>query len=234
VLPEFLSVQDDPTITERGGVPMLGGYQVDDQGVLAHPTRLVENGILKAYLSSRVPVSGAATSSGNYRGGGIAGSNLSVTAANGESRVAMRTHLLSLAKARGLPYAIVVRVLGGGAADDQAAVMMGGMSRGAGGGTNVLLAYKLYADGHSEPVRGAQLIGLNLEAFKGIVAASDSATAVHGFSTGEFGSILASAGTGSLITSYSVPSLLFDDLTVTKRTDDLPKLPFSSPPVAPR
>ena len=80
VLPRFLSVTDDPTLTGEG---FVGGYAVDDDGVPASPTTLVENGILKTLLTSRNPVRDIERSTGNRRGGGPAPSNLVVTARRG-------------------------------------------------------------------------------------------------------------------------------------------------------
>jgi hypothetical protein len=236
VLPDFLSVVDDPTLAEHGHVPMLGGYTVDDQGVRARPTRLIESGILKTLLSSRTPVEGVPRSSGNFRSGAVSPSNLIVETANGLSDAALRERLLALAKARGLPFAIVVRTIGGGGASGSAMSMILAVSRpgGAERGRNVLRAYKLYADGHEECVRGAQLLGANVDAFKGIVAASATSTVLHGSGAGGINSILSAAGGGSALATFVVPSLLFDDLTMTKRQDELPKPPFSVPPAAPR
>ena len=62
VLPLFLSVVDDPTTAARGQFALLGGYTVDDQGVRAHQTRVIDGGVLKTFLSSRTPVPGIARS----------------------------------------------------------------------------------------------------------------------------------------------------------------------------
>jgi hypothetical protein len=39
-------------------------------------------------------------------------------------------------------------------------------------------------------------------------------------------------GMSEPLVSYVVPSLLFDDLTLTKPTTEMPKPPFSSPPLS--
>lgn len=238
VLPDFLGVVDDPTLAAHGQVPMLGGYTVDDQGVRARPTRLVEGGILKTFLSGRTPVEGVPRSSGNFRSGAVSPSNLIVEAAGGLSDAALRERLLALAKARGLPFAIVVRTLGGAASGDASSMLADMMAAarpgGAEKGRNVLRAYKLFADGHEECVRGAQLMGVGVDAFKGIVAASVSATVLYGSGASGINAILSSGGGGAALASFVVPSLLFDDLTIIKRTDELPKPPISVPPGAPR
>jgi hypothetical protein len=65
--------------------------------------------------------------------------------------------------------------------------------RGAAKGRNVLDAYKLYADGHEECVRGAQLVGMGVDSFKDIVAASASTAVVHGSSATGFSALILSA-----------------------------------------
>lgn len=60
--------------------------------------------------------------------------------------------------------------------EEQALAMFSTMMGQPGAGKAVLLAYKVYPDGREEMIRGAHLAGLNAESFKGIVAASKSAT----------------------------------------------------------
>lgn len=47
VLPDFLSLKDAPAARDFRGAPLFGSYQVDDDGVKAGETSLVENGILQ-------------------------------------------------------------------------------------------------------------------------------------------------------------------------------------------
>ena len=50
VLPDFLSVVDDPTLTTFEGHALLGNYEVDDEGVKASRVSLIEKGQLVSYL----------------------------------------------------------------------------------------------------------------------------------------------------------------------------------------
>jgi len=83
VMPEFMNIIDNPTLSEYEGNQLIAGYKVDDEAVPARQTTLVENGILKTLLTSRNPVRGILKSSGNYRVSGILPSNLIVSAQNG-------------------------------------------------------------------------------------------------------------------------------------------------------
>jgi hypothetical protein len=67
VLPEFLSVVDDPTLARFKDEDLRGFYRYDDEGVPATPVDLVENGVLKTFLLSRSPVTGFDRSNGHGR-----------------------------------------------------------------------------------------------------------------------------------------------------------------------
>src|SRR6202022_642681 len=56
VLPTFLSVSDDPTIRELGGVKLAGFYEYDNEGSPAQRVDVIQNGILKNFLMSRMPI----------------------------------------------------------------------------------------------------------------------------------------------------------------------------------
>ena len=242
VLPEFLNVVDNPTLSVYGQDPVFGGYKVDDDGVLAHETRLVEGGILKTLLTGRTPVEGVTGSTGNRRGGGPIPSNLIVEAKEGLSETELKNRLLEMAKKRSLDYGIVVRKMGGGSGasmEEQALAMFSTMMGQPGAGKAVLLAYKVYPDGHEEMIRGAHLAGLTTESFKGMLAASKSATVFNSPHMPQFNfssSFLFSFGAEAAaspslpIVSYVVPSLLFEDLSLTKAQQETPKPPFTDPP----
>lgn len=242
VLPDFLNVVDNPTLSVYNQEPLFGSYKVDDDGVVAHETRLVEGGILRTLLTGRTPVEGVTHSSGNRRGGGPIPSNLIVEAKQGLDEKEMKNRLLEIMKSRSLDYGIVVRKIGGEAGasmEEQAMAMFSTITGQPGAGTAVLLAYKVYPDGREEMIRGAHLSGMSAESFKGIVAASKSATVYNSphmpqfnFSSSFFFSLGAEgAAWPSLpIVSYAVPSLLFEDLSLAKPAQETPKPPFSDPP----
>ena len=72
ILPRGLDVHDDPTTTRsEHGEELWGSYRVDDQGVRAQRATLVEDGVLKGFLSSRAPLPGSARSNGHGRHDGV-------------------------------------------------------------------------------------------------------------------------------------------------------------------
>jgi len=247
VLPTFLSVTDNPTVRTFEGQP-LDGYLVDDDGVRGRETKVVDRGVLRTLLTSRIPIRGVRRSTGNRRGGGPVVSNLFISADSGLSAEQLRRRLLALAAARGLPYAVVVRRVGGAGdleADDPIAMMTAMASRmndepefGA------TLAFKVFPDGHEEQIRNASISGLSLAAFRDIVAASNTRTVgrveiqgefaggmfAFGFAPGDRATYHGEVGEAS---SFVVPSLLFEEASLKPPSGDRMRPPLLAPPWAP-
>jgi hypothetical protein len=241
VLPEFLSVVDDPTTADYRGEPLLGGYAVDDDGVAGRRKVVVDAGILKSVLTTRTPVEGAGRSTGNRRGGGAGPSNLILQAARTLGDAELKAELLTLVKRRGLPYGVVIRELGSRRTivpDDPMAMFME-RAGGGGGGRPVLRAYRVYPDGREQLVRGGRLGDFDVQSFRDVVAASSTAVVHHRYvaSGGDFPmpamalAMMEDAGSWEMpAASYVVPSLLFEDVTLLKPPVEQPKPPLSPPP----
>jgi predicted Zn-dependent protease len=236
VLPTFLSVIDDPTISELGGQPLFGSYRADDDGVPAQRKTLVDNGTMKRVLTTRVPVQGGLQSTGNRRGEGAAPSNLIVTSANGVTDAELKSRLLALVKQRGLEYGVILRELGGrGLVPDDPMSYFSAM-RNQSAGRRVLFAYRVYPDGREQLVRSARLTDATAQSFKDVLAVSSTPTLYHRAAIGGGFPFpielmdLGDAGGSLPLASYVVPSMLFEDLTLTRDTGERPKPPLSSPP----
>jgi hypothetical protein len=235
VTARMLGVIDNPTLAEFEGQPLHGGYRIDDQGVAAMETRLIERGILKTLLSGRTPVPGVPRSSASYRHGGLMPGNMLVSAGDGLDREALVAELLLLAEERELEYALVVRRLMNPlvrpAAHRDPARFFFVASRRNGEVAAVIEAYKVFPDGREELVRNVEVPGLGPAAFKEIVAVSKRPTvhtslfrprALAGPFGGHRGAALQSADP---VVSWVVPALLFDDMTLKKPGGDIPNPP---------
>jgi hypothetical protein len=104
---------------------------------------------------------------------------------------------------------------------------------GNGGGRPVampLYVYKLFLDGHEEQIRGVKLRGVNARSLKDILAAGDDENRLDYL---ENGVPFAQVGGGGYTAAVTVeaPSLLIDDLELTKMEDELPKLPVATSPL---
>ena len=231
VLPRFLAVEDQPGLLENEHGPLWGGYAVDDEGVPAQPTVLIQRGLLKTLLSTRNPVAGIPQSSGHNRGGGAAPSNLLVIPDRGLSADEMAEELAALVQERELEYGIVVRRLAGGGSN-----AFGGRQGGRSGGSRVIrvaVAAKVFPDGREEPIRNAVVTGVSDSSFRDIVAASEELSN-HTFlfrssaSSNPF-SMLNPARRFGALTTLVVPSLLFEDVAVRRPPGNIPR-----PPLVPR
>jgi predicted Zn-dependent protease len=237
VLPDFLSLTDNAAAREFQGKPLLGGYQVDEDGVKARPTLLVDNGILQTLLHTRALIHGTTQSSGSRRGPGAAPSNLIVTANKSLSSEQLKAELIRLVKQRNKEYGIVVRRL----SNSMLAQSLGRSrtifitSRGAATieVEPFIEAYKVFPDGHEELVRNLSVLGLTLGAFKDIVAVSDTPDVYTiPFHTRRVSPVITGQSFSSIPTLVSIatPSLLFDEMTLQRPSGDVPNLPFTKHP----
>ena len=236
VLPETVTVVDDPITPSFQGQPLLGTYQLDDDGIPARAHTVVDAGILKLVLASRTPIAGAAQSTGNRRGLSSTPSNLILTSSKSANAEELRRILLERAKARGYGYGLVIRRAGGSTGQFLQAAMSSMQGR-APSGNNMLEVYKIFADGHEELVHGLQLPSLSAASFKDIVAVGDKPVVYNSMFLPGFTSLMmiGIAGDMNALTtmpevSYIVPSLLFEDVTLKSATGPFPKPPISAPP----
>lgn len=239
VLPRFLNLEDDPTLAADG---FVGGYGVDDEGVPASATSLVERGILKSLLTTRNPVQGIEASTGNRRGAGPVPSNLLMTTDRGVTREELVDEFKLLMEEREAEYGIVVRRLGNPvfkpSMGNNISFNFGGPPRQEAGVEHALVAYRLYADGREELLRTVELAAVTDSVFKEIVAVSDSATTyTFTYSPVSFGglaTIIMIGGSGfassSHAVSVSVPDLLFEEMSVRNPTGNVPHLPVAKHP----
>ena len=199
VLPEFLSVQDDPTISDWQGEPLLGDYDVDDDGVKAMKVSLIEKGKLVAYDLGREPIRDFPNSNGHGRAQypmsspGASLGNLIVQSSEPLSDAALKAKLIELCKQRDLPYGYIARAIG---------------QR-----NSPRLLYKLFVkDGHEELVRGAIFGDLDTRAMRNDIVAAGDKVAVENRPQ-------------AIPHSIASPSLLFDELEVKRINQNKEKLP---------
>lgn len=211
VMPDFLSVTDNPTLQEFNKTRLAGWCTIDDDGIPVRETKLVEKGYLKTLLTTRNPVRGIEHSTGSHHGGGPVPSNVFVTVENGLSAAELRAKFLDLVKQRNKEFGILVRRM-----------------RNA---TSPVLAYKVFPDGREELVHGTQFAGLNNAVFKEIVAASKEPNIL----TVEFRPrmtmpMMSPLDSGYMPVTLVVPSLLFEDVNLRKTRGETPKPPVADHP----
>jgi predicted Zn-dependent protease len=222
ILPDFLSVVDDPTTERISGEDLNGYYKFDDDGVPAQKVTVVEKGILKNFLMSRSPVSGFETSNGHgrkapgYRTVGRQG-NLIVQATNTVSDAKMRAMLIDEAKKQGKTFGLLFKDISGG-------FTMTSRSSTQSFQVTPIMVYRIYVDGRpDELVRGVDLIGTPLTSFSKIVAAGDTPEVFNGFCGAESGYVPVSAVS---------PAILTTQIEVQKKSKSSDRPPILPPPIA--
>jgi predicted Zn-dependent protease len=236
VLPDTFDVVDDPTQKEWRGKALFGSYDVDREGVMAKPLRLVEKGVLKGYLLTRQPVRGFEGSNGRARLPGNTSnyadiSNLFISSSETVPFADLKKKLIELIQTRSKPYGIIVRKMDfpSTAAVDEVRRLLQGSQGTAHPVSAPLLVYKVFPDGREELVRGLRFHGFNARSLRDILAAGDDSTA---FDFLDNIAPFAMVGQASYTTEACVvaPSILIDDLDLHPMEDELPKLPVVPAP----
>jgi len=200
VLPTFLSVADDPTRTTFGDTWLSGSYLYDDEGEKARKVNLIDDGILKTFLMSRLPIANFSDSNGHGRAQtgrmptGRQG-NLIVTSTNMESETELRKQLMAEAKKQGKPYGLYFEDISSGFAvttrsSPQAFQVI------------PLVVYRVYVDGRpDELVRGVSIVGTPQAALKRILETGDKYEVFNGECGAESGTVPVSAVAPAMLVS---------------------------------
>ncbi|MCA8962064.1 MAG: peptidase U62, partial [Planctomycetes bacterium] len=167
VLPEFLSVVDDPTVAKLGAQDLRGFYRFDDEGVPAQRVGLVEDGVLRTFLMSRSPLSGFDHSNGHGRrepGRAVVSrqGNLTVQSTKSVSFAQLEAQLREECKRQEKPFGYLFEDITGGFTTT---------TRGGPQAFKVLpiIVYKVFVDGRpDELVRGVDIVGTPLTCFSRI------------------------------------------------------------------
>ena len=119
ILPSFISLRDDPTIQRLGGQSLNGHYRHDDQGVAAQNVRLIKEGVLKTFLTSRTPNESVSQSNGHGRAQGTRRpvarmGNLVVEGHAAVPRARLMAMLIEEARRQKKPYGLIIADITGG------------------------------------------------------------------------------------------------------------------------
>ncbi|HYL11056.1 MAG TPA: metallopeptidase TldD-related protein [Candidatus Acidoferrales bacterium] len=220
ILPEFLSVADDPTLQEVGGVKLAGSYAYDNEGVPAQHVDVIQNGILKSFLMSRMPIKGFSQSNGHGRNQagrmptGRQG-NLIVTSSKTVPEKELREKLIEEVKKQGKPYGLYFDDVQGGFTLTTRALPQAFQ-------VLPVMVYRVYADGRpDELVRGVDIVGTPLAALTRILLTGDTERVFNGVCGAESGSVPVSA---------AAPAMLFSEMEVQKRAHSHTRPPLLPPP----
>jgi TldD protein len=218
ILPDFLTIIDDPTMPRLGKEDLLGFYEYDDEGVKAHRVLMVDQGVLKNFEMSRSPLVGFPHSNGHGRrqlGASPVSrqGNLIVESSKTLTDTQLRAKLIELVKQQNKPYGLLIDDIAGG-------FTFTGRGQPQAFQVQPLVVYKVFADGRpDELVRGVDIVGTPLASLTKIVATGDKQEVFNGYCGAESGSVPVSA---------AAPAILTSELEVQKKetsTDRPPILP---------
>ena len=200
ILPDFLSVADDPTVDNFGSTWLSGSYQYDDEGQKAERVDLIQGGVLKTFLMSRLPIAsfGASNGHGRAESGHVPTGrqgNLIVTSTKSIPDSELRQQLIDEAKKQGKPYGLYFEDISSGFAVTQRSSPQAFQ-------VIPLVVWRVYVDGRSdELVRGVSIVGTPLAAMKSIIATGDKSEVFNGECGAESGTIPVSAVAPAMLLS---------------------------------
>jgi TldD protein len=190
VLPNFMTVTDDPTLKTFNGITLVGSYVYDEEGVKVAPVEVIKEGILASYLVGRMPIRDFPASNGHGRAapGQPPSPEIGTLIFKSKDPLSpedMKAKLIAMCKDEGKAYGYYVETMAG---------------------QSPRLLYRVYVnDGHKELVRGANFNELDTRTIRNNLVAAGSDP-------------LVSNREGAVPTTVIAPSILFDELEV-KRTD---------------
>lgn len=220
VLPKFLTVVDDPTMRELNGVKLAGFYDYDDEGVPAQRVTAVEDGVLRNFLMSRMPITNFSHSNGHGRRQpglmptGRQG-NLIVTSTNTVKDSELKQKFIEEIKKQNKPYGLYFEDIQGGFTLTQRATPQAFQ-------VIPVMVWRVYADGRpDELVRGVDIVGTPLLSLNNIILTGDTEQVFNGVCGAESGQVPVSA---------AAPAMLFSEIEVQKRRKGTERPPILAPP----
>ena len=221
VLPTNFSVFFDPTQKRLGSFDLVGSYRYDNQGVAARRVAVIDNGVLRNFLMSRMPIEGFPKSNGHGRKQigfkpVARQSNLIVHVEDPLTEDELTKALIEAIKAEGKPFGLRFEAIQGG-------FTMTGRTLPNSFNVMPLLVYRVYPDGREEIVRGVDLIGTPLTTFSRIVAGDDQIAVFNGTCGAESGGVPVSAAS---------PAILVSEIEVQKKSKSQDRPPLLPAPIA--
>lgn len=208
VLPDFLSLRDDPRLATFEGKSLVGHYRYDDEGVPAQDVKMIERGVMRRFLSSRTPTQPGHKSNGHgrsrYHERPI--SRMGVTLVDvhdGLDDKALRARFIEEIRRQKVPYGIRVLRASGGETSTEAYNFQAFLGE-------IELAARVFPDGREELIRGVNFVGTPLNAIRNIVAAGTRREVDNSYCGAE---------SGFVPVSTISPALLLSELELQSKSD---------------
>ena len=185
ILPEFLSVHEDPSLERYGGRSLVGHYRWDDEGVDARDTPLVVRGRLERFLGTRSGVPPRHASPGNARSAyherPISRMGLTIVeSTKGLDDAGLRQAFLAEIRRQKVPFGIRILEASSGETATESYDFQAFLGE-------INLASKVFPDGREQWIRGVNFVGTPLNAIRSIVAAGQRCEVDNSFCGAESG-----------------------------------------------
>lgn len=222
IMPVFLDVYDDPSVSRINGIDLAGYYPFDNEGVRAHKAELVKRGVFSGFLMSRSPTRGFERSNGHGRRSNSHSvvarqANLIVHPEYVVTREQLTEQLRAEVSRQKKPYGLRFTDVSGGYTTTSRRMTQAFK-------VQPVMVYRVYPDGREELVRGVDLEGTPLTSLSTILAAADDFQVFNGICGAESGYIPVSAVS---------PSLLLSQIEIARREKEQGRPPLlPAPPLA--
>ncbi|MCO6431265.1 MAG: hypothetical protein J5J00_10430 [Deltaproteobacteria bacterium] len=183
-----LTIRDNPRLKKFNGIRCIGSYQYDDEGTPARDALLVENGILRDFLSTRASMPNCKFQpNGHARNKKLQRpiSRMAVTIIEGKNTVSMeelKEILIEEIREQDKPFGMIVYETCGGETETARYDFQAFAG-------DIAFATLVYPDGREVCVRGVNFVGTPLQALNNIIAVGNRQEIENHFCGAESGMI---------------------------------------------
>ena len=206
-----ITVRDDPSMHSYRGKKCIGAYTYDDEGVRGRNAVLIEDGILKGFLTTR-----AAYKKGKHESNGHARtkqhqrpiSRMAVTIIEGKKGLSferLKARLLQEIKRQKKPFGMIVYETNGGETDTTNYDFQAFSG-------DIAYATLVYPNGREVCIRGVNFVGTPLQALSNVIAVGDTPELDNGYCGAE---------SGLLPISTISPAVLINNLELQGKDEEL-------------
>ena len=220
ILPTFITVLDDPSLSTVGTISLNGHYGYDDEGVATRPLVLVDKGVLRDYLKSRTPVKDSPVSNGHGRSEGTADpiGRMASTIVRSTKQVSyekLKGMLLAEIRRQKKDFGLIIADITGGQTNTTTYDFQAfkGMPR---------IVYKVEAKtGKETLVRGVEFVGTPIGSLNRIAATGNTVGVFNGFCGAE---------SGYVPVSTVAPAILISEIELQRTRRALERAPILPAP----
>jgi TldD protein len=207
-----VTIRDDPTLKKFKGQRCIGAYDYDDEGVPAQDALLVEDGVLRDFLTTRAAISRRGfASNGHARNAKYQRpiSRMGVTIIDGGedtySLEELKERLVEEIRRQKKPFGMIVYETSGGETDTTSFDFQAFNGE-------ISYATLVYKDGREVNVRGVDFVGTPLQALNNIIAVGKEQELDNGYCGAE---------SGFIPVSTISPAILLKNLELQPKEEEL-------------